>query len=164
MNPNSRKHWDEKCVYGLAIYVSVIHKKFIVLKVCHEVSDGMRISEKGFSNVLSCIRSLKRASPRLSELLKFGYCQELAWASSSLLERAFMCQTWETSLERVFKFSSWVCSLKWGRARLSENSSWQTYGNRTFGAKVPKSKPYTHAFHPEQLYNLMNSIHGNNTS
>jgi len=47
--------------YGLAMYVSVFYKKFVILKARHEVSDDTRISEKGFSDVLSCSRSLKRA-------------------------------------------------------------------------------------------------------
>jgi len=65
-------------VYGQVMYVSVFHKKLRILKFFHVASDDTRISEKGFSEVLSCSRSLKRASSRLSELLKFGYCQELA--------------------------------------------------------------------------------------
>jgi len=79
MNFTKEKKGGMMRVYGLAIYVSVFLKKRLsLLKVCHEVSDDTRISEKGFSDELSCNRSLKRASSRLSELLRFGYSQTLA--------------------------------------------------------------------------------------
>jgi len=109
--------------YGFTMCVSVFLIKFEVLRVCLEVLDNTRVSKKEFSDVLYWSGSLKRAPSRLSELLRFGYCQEFAEASSSSLERAFMGQTWETSLERALKRSTWVCSLKRGLARLSEHSS-----------------------------------------
>jgi len=152
------------CYY--VILLSLLKSK--TLKVFHKSSDDTRISEKGFSNVLSCNRSLKRAPSRLSELLKFGYCQELTWASSSSLERAFMCQTWETSLERAPArlsehswCSSWACSLERGPARLSDHSSWQFCRNCIFKKKSPEYKLLTHAYQPENIWNIVDSIHGN---
>jgi len=78
MNLISKEHRDVKCINGSITCSSKFFEVSEALKVCQDGSDNTRMIRKGFPDVLSCIRSLKRASSRLSELLKFGYCQELA--------------------------------------------------------------------------------------
>jgi len=119
-------------------------------------------------DILSCNRSLKRAKARLSEILKVGYWLKLAWARSSSLEWAFMSLAWEISLERGLArlsehstCSTWACSLKRGPTRLSEHSSWQFCRNYIFRQKSPEYKVLTHAYQLENIWDIVDSIHGN---
>ena len=132
-----------------------------VLKVFQKSLDNTRMLEKGFPDVLSCNRSLKRALSRLSEILKFGYCQKIAWASIHVPILGNFTWASSSSLERAFMCSSLVCSLKHGLARLSEHSSWQTCKNYIFKQKSPEFMFSTHAYQPGNIYNIVVTIHGN---
>jgi len=64
--------------YGVYIVMACYYvimlsfNKSETLKVCQESSDDTRMLEKGFPDMLSCNRSLKRALSRLSEILKLA--------------------------------------------------------------------------------------------
>ena len=141
---------------GLLSCDSAFFNKSETLKVCRKSSDDTRMLEKGFSDVLSCNRSLKRASSRLSEILKLAtnwnsLKRELAWASIHAPGLGNLAWASSSSLERAFMCSSWVCSLKRGLARLSEHSSWQTCRNSYFKQKSPEFKLPTHAYQPGNI-------------
>jgi len=124
------------------------------LRNINEWSNPEYISEKGFPDELSCNRSLKWASSRLSELLRFGYCQTLAWASIHVPDLENFAWARYSSLERTFKCSSWVCSLKRGPARLSEHSSWQSCKNCDFCTEH-KISSHKHMQFTHQVYSTL---------